>query len=382
MTAGDRVRILAVCDLNSYANAYMRVEGFRALGCCVRGLASVPAGDPRLGTNDASAVEKAAQRLGFPFDRVGVQPRLLETVAAWKPDLLWIDKGNIIRPGTLARARRLSPQTILASFSPDDMFARHNRSWYYTWGLKYYDIVFTTKSYNAAPGELPALGARRVVFVDNYYDGRHYPIALGEDERRALGADVGFIGSFESERCRSLLFLAQHGVAVRVWGNGWEKQTALHPKLIVEGRPLVNNGADLPYTKSLCGTRINLNFLRKANRDRQTDRSVVIPACGAFMLAERTDEHQRLFTEGREAEYFASDEEMLAKTRYYLEHEAERAAIAAAARRRCLASRYSLADRLSLMLDEAMAQRPLRAAAPPASTATEPRRPATTDRQA
>jgi spore maturation protein CgeB len=75
-----------------------------------------------------------------------------------------------------------------------------------------------------------------------------------------------------------------------------------------------------------------------------------IPACAAFMLAERTSEHLRLFEEGREAAYFDGDEEMVGKARYYLERDDERVAIAAAARRRCVESGYSHHDRLRYML--------------------------------
>lgn len=229
------------------------------------------------------------------------------------------------------------------------MFAFHNRSWYYTWGLKFYDVVFTTKSFNCRPGELSALGAKRIIYIDQAYDKYlHKPVCISEEDKLRFGSEVGFIGSYERERAESMLYLAENGVKVRVWGNRWERFYKLHPNLILEQRPLYGE----EYVKGICSTRINLCFLRKANRDLHTSRTFEIPACRAFMIAERTDEHLRLFDEGREAVYFGSNEELLQKVYYYLEHGTERESIANAGWKRCLSSGYSFHERIEIMLSQ------------------------------
>ena len=64
------------------------------------------------------------------------------------------------------------------------------------------------------------------------------------------------------------------------------------------------------------------------------------------MLAEFSEEHRQLFREGLEADFFGSDEELLAKTKHYLAKPAERAAVAMRGLQRARDSGYSYADRL------------------------------------
>jgi spore maturation protein CgeB len=235
----------------------------------------------------------------------------------------------------------------IVGYSPDDMYGTHNQSAYFLRGLPLYDTFITTKSFNV--DELRRLGARNVLFIGNGFDpDTHKPMHVTPEDRCTFGGAVGFIGAWEKERGSQMLSLAKAGVGVRVWG--WQPPKGLfqvkHANLVVEGRPLW--GSD--YVKAICGFDINLGFLRKQNRDLETTRSIEIPACGAFMLAERTKEHLILFEEGKEAEFFGSTEELISKCKFYLVHEEIRKKIAAAGRIRCLKSGYSNRDRIDAIL--------------------------------
>ena len=116
--------------------------------------------------------------------------------------MLWIDKGNAIRPQTLRSVKQHSPATVIAGYSPDDMFQRHNNSRYFVEGLPLYDCYFTTKSYGVK--ELESIGCRRVFFVDNAFDpALHRPVELTAAERERIGGPVGFLGFFEEKRRRA-----------------------------------------------------------------------------------------------------------------------------------------------------------------------------------
>lgn len=341
------MRVLFVGDINEHTRTYHRLRAFRDLGHEVEAVASVPGGRISGLRGDDSLLFRITAKLRIPYDRTGANIKIRKLTKRLQPDLVWIEKGVTILPSTLAYVHKASAQSRLASFSEDDMFAKHNNSLYYIKCLRNYDMIFTTKSYNASDAELPALGASRVVFVDKAFDRYvHRPIPLSMEDIHMYGADVGFVGNFEQDRVAKLAHLAEKGFHVRVWGNGWKSMKGRNTNLMIEGRPIYGEN----YVKAICATRINMCFLRKLNRDLQTDRTMEIPACGAFMLGERTDEHRRLFVEGAEAEFFDSNEEMVFKVKRYLADEKRRQSIADNARRRCLESGYSHHERLLEML--------------------------------
>lgn len=338
------MRVLYVGDLIWWGTCLHRCHAIEQLGHDVTKLDLFDGLPPARQLTFASRV---ARKLGLPLDHAKANARVLQAMKNATYDLLWIDKGLIIRPQALRQARKLQPDCKIIGYSPDDMNQKHNQSRYFLRHLPCYDLFFTTKSYGV--GELASLGCPKVVFVGNSYDpDTHRPVPLAPGEKEKYGGSIGFIGAWEKERADSILALVESGFTVRVWGSGWENMTARPPGLILEHRYLLGD----EYAKGMCAFDINLCFLRKINRDLQTTRSIEIPACGAFMAAERTAEHLALFEEGKEAVFFSSNDELIEKCRYYLDHPEERMRIAAAGRQRCLSAGYSNHDRMKAMLRE------------------------------
>jgi hypothetical protein len=58
----------------------------------------------------------------------------------------------------------------------------------------------------------------------------HKPTKLTNAERNRFESDVGAIGAFEPERAALLEFLAESGIKVTIWGNGWGQLEGSHGK--------------------------------------------------------------------------------------------------------------------------------------------------------
>ena len=78
------------------------------------------------------------------------------------------------------------------------------------------------------------------------------------------------------------------------------------------------------------GSRINLNVTLRSIHSGIPLRVLDIMACGGFVLTNPQPEIMEYFEDGREIAVFRSMEECLDKISYYLEHEEERQAVAAA----------------------------------------------------
>lgn len=272
--------------------------------------------------------------LGFGPPYFYLKRYLTLKIEKFEPEIIFFDKSLYIPSHFLMEIKQKGIK--LFHFSNDDQLNPNNQTRFYLNSIHLYDTHFTTKSYNVL--ELLKLGAKDVVFINNATSNYFIkPLIISDEDFEKYGSQVGFIGTYEKERAQSLIYLANNGVKIRIWGFGWiNRQELIHSNLIIENKVLWEE----EYLKAISATKINLNFLRKENRDLQTQRTIEIPACKGFMLAENSNEHQNLFESNLEAVYFNSNESLLKKIQYYLIHENKRIEIAEKSYQRCISGCY------------------------------------------
>jgi spore maturation protein CgeB len=274
------------------------------------------------------------RRLGFGLPYIRLKRCLTQKITAFNPEIIFFDKSLYIPPHLLVKIKQKGIKIF--HFSNDDQLNPNNQSKFYLNSIKLYDTHFTTKSYNVL--ELLNIGAKNVFFVNNATSDYFIkPIQITKEDKVSYGSRVGFIGTYEKERAQSIIYLANNGIEIRIWGHGWNNRPELiHPNLIIENKVLWEE----EYIKSICATEINLNFLRKENRDLQTQRSIEIPACKSFMLAEQSIEHENLFENNLEAVFFNSKENLLNEIQYYLSNDQKRREIAINGYQKCISNGY------------------------------------------
>ena len=339
------MKILFVGETNLGSRTPQRIQSLRDLGHEVAVAGTTPPGwsyETRPGV-----VDRLFYAMRLPLDRAEAGRAIINGVKGH--DVLILDNARAIRPEVLRTARQIEPRIRMVWYSEDDMLNPIHRSRWIERSLGIFDLCVTTKSFNARPEELPALGVRKVLFVNNAYcPHAHRSIRLAPNDVTRWGSAASFVGTFEAPRAESMLELARAGIPVRIWGNGWNGMRSAHPLMRIENRPAYGD----EYRRIVSASLINLCFLRHGNRDRQTCRSVEIPAMGGFMAHEFSDEMAALFASDREAIYFRDAGELVRVCRAWLADKDRRESVAASGHRRVVEGGFSHGERWRFILDQ------------------------------
>jgi hypothetical protein len=284
------------------------------------------------------------QHFLFGPDIGKVNRMVVQRVKEMRPDAVLFYQGRHYTAETIARVAQLA---FVSGAHCDDPFRRHDRGAfrYLLKALPEYDGYHVNRRCNV--DEVLARGVRRVRVLPMYYlPWVHYPCFLSAQEQQAWGSDIVFAGHAEPDlRIECLTGAVRTGVRCRIFGGDAEWRPVLPSDVYRAVRPTPNvRGAD--YRRVLCGSKIAACFFSKWNRDQYTHRSWEIPACGVFLLSERTPAMLEFYREGKEAEFFESPAEFLDKLRFYLQNDTARRRIAAAGYARVIASGSDIYSRM------------------------------------
>ena len=225
---------------------------------------------------------------------------------------------------------------------------------YYGHDITFIGSLYTEKSpYDKLPADAPAymrgyldalMESQLLVYGDNFLEK-----ALKDDVVKAFADAHPSFYRPQSEEQRqyltdrmtlSRLYMGNKIAAMertsflKALSDFYPQDTAIFTGSDTSSMPHIKN---MGLAKSLTempvifnSSRINLNFTSKSIRTGLPLRIFDILGSGGFCLTNYQSELTDIFTPGEHLDYYGSREELLEKSRYYLDHEKERKEIAAA----------------------------------------------------
>lgn len=284
-----------------------------------------------------------------------VNRMVIEGTRKMCPDVVHFYQGHHYSAKTVASVAQIA---FASGLHNDDPFGRPGLREYRLLlkALPQYDGYHVNRECNVS--EATAYGIKRVRVLMMYYiPWLHYPCTLTAQEKNDFGSDVVFAGHMEPDlRIECLSSVIQAGLKCRIFGGAEEWKSVLPRDAYESVQPIFHaRGAD--YRRALCASKIAACFFSKWNRDQYTTRSWEIPACGVFLLSERTPPMQEFYSEGKEAEFFDSPAEFIDKARFYVNNDSARRKIAAAGYARVIASGNDIYSRMRQWLADVAAWR-------------------------
>lgn len=271
--------------------------------------------------------------------------KLLQAVREEKPDIVWFEKPLLFTPETAQAIKATGATTVC--FNQDNPFGPRNDGCWMQFKRVYrlFDLNCLFRKADVARYQAWALPYIELQF--SYDPEENLPPPPGwTDAQRPR--DLSFTGSPYDNRPEFLMTLAEKfALPVQITGPNWPQALSQEQlrKYVTGG--LLHSAA---YRENIWKSKVNLAFVTHSNEDDVAHKAFEIAACGSFLLAERTPGHLAAFEENKEAVFFSSVEECAEKARYYLDHEAEREAIARRGRERAVASGYDNDTQLKRVL--------------------------------
>jgi len=256
---------------------------------------------------------------------------LLRKVASYKPDFVFVTKGESIAKGTIQRITRQG--IVTAAWTMDSPFGKENSQNTLQNIDEYTHFFVFDASYLPALRRINANSHLLPCCVDPELHCEVIPYA-----QRTWPYALGFVGSQYPNRQEFLSHFTS--LDLHIWGHRWEEQTrktSLHAHIEPERLFADRNERDLARTCEIWNsTRINLNPHFPHSKLHPNLRVFELLATNSFQLTDNLQGLSDMFELGKELVTYSSVTECQEKIKYYLEHPQEMYKITAAGRKRVL----------------------------------------------
>lgn len=271
-------------------------NGFRIAGHDVHAVDTSRINQLQRGSFDWVYQKSTGRR--FPAALKVVERKIQEAVRENAYDILFCYKTIHLDQLTILNL----PISLKIHYSADDVSNASNLSRSYLAYEKEWSAIITTKRHNVP--EIEARGGKPFMVMSAYDPAWHHPhVRLSHDE-----FVVGFVGNKRPDRADLIRRLGQrYGSRMIVSGPGWRSDAALRRTGVRLGSGAYGQGLAATIS-SIAG---NLVLLNSDNRDTHTCRSFEVPACGGLFIGPRTQEHESLLTDGHEAYFYSSEDELI-----------------------------------------------------------------------
>jgi glycosyltransferase involved in cell wall biosynthesis len=246
------------------------------------------------------------------------EQRLLALTGEIRPDAVVVMKGRRLDPEC---TRQLARKTMVVYRYMDGLLHP-----YVTGHARASRAVFVTGEHLVAP--LARETGRDNVFhlLEGCDPEIHCPGSFDPE----YACDLAFVGAPAPDRVEYLRACLRAGYSVRVWGqSGWPR-----------GLGYTGRFAHLGELGTVCASAkivLGINSLND-RRGYFSDRNILVPACGGFMLTHYVPGLERYFEQGRHLAWYRDRGQLLELMKHYLINDEERKKISEGGRKHVLSN--------------------------------------------
>jgi spore maturation protein CgeB len=227
----------------------------------------------------------------------------------YHPKMIIFHKILSLSPKEIKKIKKSNIKIVF--FIHDHILNPVNQSSNFIRCLKYADLILTTKSYDV--DVLKKMSRQEnVKFINNFICSSKINKLIKKYNQ--VNNKIIVVSGFEINRFNYIKYLCDNGIKIIVYCGNEFKYWKPYINKIQNNCIFINKYlVGIEYEEAIKNCFLIISFLRKANLDMQTSRSIEIPAYGGLLLTEDTIEHRSMFLSDIEAVFFKNPEELIYK---------------------------------------------------------------------